>query len=389
MLAIPEPSLCDDPAESGTFVVVALDPVASVGLLDEQAKQEAAAMIPAKYLALLDGHSTTEYGWDGLLRLSPLLLLAGPGLPAPPYSWAAIPVYPTPAHPETGRPAVETLTPMHWAHCYIHTLSTVSGLISSLYQHPTVGPVLSPEAYERVTDEVIDDSQNVSVDLTDGTEFERPDICELLRDEPFVLDTEPGGRDSIITDLFTKDETPRMKLSFKMWVDTSSLSELGDPDNIEGEIARLKHAPLIGIGADVDSLVHPEDAVDHRFERGWALKGSHDPVPPFTLPSRSPSPSSLPSPSTDTSARHTVPALIGLAHEQVGAAVPRDRSSASEISRSSAESVSGKRPFHIPIIHAALTVSILRHAISAGLTTFVYLKSITWDRLLRLSFRSR
>lgn len=55
MLVVEDPLIGDMPVEYGTLVVIALDPLVSViGLEDEQATKEAAALKPTKYLALVD-----------------------------------------------------------------------------------------------------------------------------------------------------------------------------------------------------------------------------------------------------------------------------------------------------------------------------------------------
>ena len=55
MLVIEQPTIFDEPVPVGTFVVIAVDPIASVSALDEQAKREAAEMTSTKYLAMVDG----------------------------------------------------------------------------------------------------------------------------------------------------------------------------------------------------------------------------------------------------------------------------------------------------------------------------------------------
>ncbi|KZV94933.1 hypothetical protein EXIGLDRAFT_494383 [Exidia glandulosa HHB12029] len=54
MLVVDDPSVLDRPVEYGTFVVISIDPVASVApLQNEQATKEAAEIRSKRYLALV------------------------------------------------------------------------------------------------------------------------------------------------------------------------------------------------------------------------------------------------------------------------------------------------------------------------------------------------
>ncbi|EJD42734.1 hypothetical protein AURDEDRAFT_168257 [Auricularia subglabra TFB-10046 SS5] len=242
MLVIDDPTLYDEPADSGTFVVVAVDPIASTALLDDQAKRDAAGMTATRCLAIIDGTFDGEY-IAGMPRFSPILLLAGKGLPPEPYSWAAISVSPTGPHPETGRKPAHTDFPLPWADCYIHTLSGIPCIVSRLYQHPVTGPILSPEEYEEVCDAREDDDERLA------TEQDARIAQELDAHRP----TTPPSREPLVLQDCTSEPffeqwlgdpaappPRRLKLSFEMWMDTSSLDELSDPKALLSEVRRLR-----------------------------------------------------------------------------------------------------------------------------------------------------
>ncbi|KZV94910.1 hypothetical protein EXIGLDRAFT_834624 [Exidia glandulosa HHB12029] len=146
------PFMSEQPVPAGTFAVIRLDPAASVAALkDEQATREAKEMRPAKYLALV--HMPANFSYDPKIGGHPLDLrffLAGRGLPATPLSWAAIPISPSPPHPETGRVPLCPNGHLPWPDCYIHTIDTIDGIVSRIYLHGTPGPQFAQETYREL-----------------------------------------------------------------------------------------------------------------------------------------------------------------------------------------------------------------------------------------------
>ncbi|EJD42729.1 hypothetical protein AURDEDRAFT_168252 [Auricularia subglabra TFB-10046 SS5] len=316
-IAIQDPTVRDHLVESGTFVVLAVDPTASVRQLDEQAKLEAAAMVPVKYLALLIGYADFEFGPHGQL-LTPKFLLVGHGLPPPPTSWSAIPLSPAPPHPETGRPPLRISPPLQWGDCHIYTSSMLNGLVSCLHPHRSLAPQLSLEDYKRVKRDLRADNTRTARELRAKrtlAEKQNPQEAAPKARTPYVHNDDVHGGPLVIEDLVDNGETPRMKLCLQLWLDTDSVSDFGDPDGVYEEVKRLQQiewdwahrtvaAMLLAnkpnteawvnavadadaptpdpdsselVEADVDDL-RPEDAVDSGFNKGYQMTWSAKPM---------------------------------------------------------------------------------------------------------------
>ncbi|KZV94920.1 hypothetical protein EXIGLDRAFT_766658 [Exidia glandulosa HHB12029] len=311
MLVIDDPTWLDRPFEGSTFVVMAIDPVASVEDLDDQARDEAAQIHPRKYLALLDD----DVGIDMLrdARMPKLRLdfyLAHTGLPDSPEEWAATPIAPAPAHPTTGRLPILPSYALPWPNCHIHTLNAVIAAVSRIYQYPAPGPSLNAEARTALGHHRLDDTrayQPPEDDDSVGDDEDYEDALAELREEMLELEVYPQPADDDATgmfDIIPQDTTPQMMLHVEVWVDVNSIEWPSNPADLGSEIKRLRKiewnwaqrvvaealanrsetsAWLEGIsGADTPSVevvgeavedqegdmsIVPEDAIEHRAER--------------------------------------------------------------------------------------------------------------------------
>ncbi|KZV88512.1 hypothetical protein EXIGLDRAFT_722621 [Exidia glandulosa HHB12029] len=324
MLYIDEPSVLDQPVDPGAFVVIAIDPVASVAALrDEQATREAAEIQPGRYLAFLN----SNVGYDfipaaGAPRISFSFCLVGRGLPNPPHEWAATPIAPAPAHPLTGRQPLIPSARLPWPDCYINNLVSEVATVSRLYQHRTPGPVLAEADWLRAGDFANDDNEAYeSEEDEDKVVPEYEAAMQSFREELREAEAEaaaagifPQEDESVpltMGDFFGRRNAREMKLHMEMWVDVETISQPGDHASFEAEVARLKEiewewakrvvaesmvdrpetsAWLQSIsGADapsfddeedvtdpphVDISITPEDAIEHRAERAALKTGS-------------------------------------------------------------------------------------------------------------------
>ncbi|KZV94921.1 hypothetical protein EXIGLDRAFT_834630 [Exidia glandulosa HHB12029] len=320
MLVVDNPTLYDRPFEDSTFVIISLDPAASVAELDEEAKAEAAQMHPTKYLALMDDDVGRELTPDA--RAPPLSLkfyLAYDGLPDPPLDWAATPVSPAPAHPATGREPVTSSSPLPWPNCHLTSLDVIIGIVSRIHQHHTPGPSFTRQQRNIFARHARNDNNSYEPEDDEGFDAEyeealaelREEMRELEEEQPAVAEDDARGMFEIIP----QDNTPQMKLNVEMWVDLASIDRPGNPANLMREIRHLKEiewrwaqrvvaaslakkpetsawlegisgadAPSAGDDADViddmdgDMSIIPEDAIEHRAERLAELNDTSGPA---------------------------------------------------------------------------------------------------------------
>ncbi|KZV88523.1 hypothetical protein EXIGLDRAFT_174654 [Exidia glandulosa HHB12029] len=135
------PSIEDRPGPNGTFVVVGLDPVASVAAMhDERATEAAAAMPKSKYLGIIDtlGHAGVELD-VGLPKMEYTFFCVGHGLP--PDAECAVAI-----HPAVGtslRPALVPSNPLPWSDCYVHTVQSFEAVISRVYKRAPTNAAIS------------------------------------------------------------------------------------------------------------------------------------------------------------------------------------------------------------------------------------------------------
>ncbi|KZV94919.1 hypothetical protein EXIGLDRAFT_766657 [Exidia glandulosa HHB12029] len=311
MLIIDNPTWLDRPVKGSMFVVIAIDPVASVEDLDAQARDEAAQIHPKKYLALMDQAVGLEMLRDGA-RMPKLRLdfyLAHTGLPASADKWAATPIAPAPTHPTTGRLPILASHALPWPNCHIHTLDAIIAAVSRIYQHHAPGPSLNAEARRALGLHRLQDTRAYQPPEDDGSvpdDEDYEDALAVLREEMLELEVYPQAADDEATSMFDvipQDTTPQMKLHVEVWVDISSIEWPSNPVDLGSEIKRLRKiewnwaqrvvsealakkpetsASLEGIScADIDTSgleldgevfeddgsdmsILPEDAIEHR-----------------------------------------------------------------------------------------------------------------------------
>ncbi|EJD43259.1 hypothetical protein AURDEDRAFT_167675 [Auricularia subglabra TFB-10046 SS5] len=311
MRTIEDPIVRDVPDLIGVFVVIAVDPVASVALLDDEtATREASDMLPGRYLALVKGNLHFEWSEArGGPKLTLQFTLAGPGLPAAPNSWASLPISPALPTGECTRPALHPVPTMPWEDCYIYTLHQVSGNISKIHAADYQGPKLLED------DEMCAFTAAYEDQRTFGMARREPRPATVKHDGPARTASTREERQTdreadadaqvqaLLEELFQQDDTPRMKPHFQMWFDVSQfdVEQLGQPAAIYAELAQLKriesewaqrtvaaimskepetNAWLSGLGdaeappvidsyeaGEHDVLIMPEDAIEHRIER--------------------------------------------------------------------------------------------------------------------------
>lgn len=154
MLVVENPENFEGNVGFGSFVHLTVDVSASVrGVTDE------AAVVAAKALP-----RATCLAWIRLYTVVPssplfyiVFMLVDRGLPPAPHSFAAVPIAPNTAHPETERAAVAPSRPFPWPDCYFHTLRSLEAPISRLYE-----PETEAELAECIK---LDDEQRLSVVL--------------------------------------------------------------------------------------------------------------------------------------------------------------------------------------------------------------------------------
>lgn len=318
MLAIDHPTADDSPVDYGTFVVVALDPVASVAdLRDEDATRQALCITPTRCLAIVNSFGELVLSPKaGGLVLSRNFQLVGRGLPDPPCSWAAIPIAPAPAHPETHRPAVLPSAPLPWEDCHIHCMAQHTARVSRIYQSPNPGPFFPSDEYSEISLTIEEDrarsdcNSEVSVPSsvsyhgsaagTDYGQNVRPENPQSFDETRAMRELFPGLVDRGL---------PEVNFYVQMWVDINAAGELGRPEDFFQEGRKIKEieqqwadrvvrdirskrpqttAWLEGLtGADApdgveyniryalepeDDGIAPEDAIEHRIERATVVR---------------------------------------------------------------------------------------------------------------------
>ncbi|EJD39164.1 hypothetical protein AURDEDRAFT_116244 [Auricularia subglabra TFB-10046 SS5] len=269
-------------------------------------------MSPKKYLALVNTPGEfTITRLAGGIQLSLSFILAGRGLPPPPNSWAAVPIAPTPSHPNTARSAVHANSQLPWPDCYIHTLEILTARVSRIYQHRTPGPCFSEDEHGEIMYHSGMDSRADSMARRAAAapvaqpppEPARLDDGERMNAGPKVDESDPTA---VLLEMFPNilaDGRPEMKYHVQMWINLADCDEVACPADLRAEKKRLREiewswaertiasmlskkpqttAWLAGVeGADdpaidaengidpmdEDESILPEDAIEHRAER--------------------------------------------------------------------------------------------------------------------------
>ncbi|EJD39375.1 hypothetical protein AURDEDRAFT_146620 [Auricularia subglabra TFB-10046 SS5] len=332
MLAIDHPTANDSPVDYGTFVVIALDPEASVAdLRDEDATRQARLITPTRCLAIANavGEFVLSPKAGGPV-LSRNFQLVGRGLPGAPYSWAATPVSPAAAHPETQRPAVHPSAPLPWDDCHIYSMAQHTARVSRIYQSPNSGPFFPLDEYGEISLTVEEDrarsdsNSEVSVPSSvsshgsatgtgNGQNFQSR-VSEAFDEGRAMRELLPG-----LVDL----GLPEVNIYVQLWVDINAAGELGQPEDFFQQGRKVKEiekqwadrvvadirakrpqttAWLEGVTeADApdfsednqnalveDESIMPEDAIEHRIERAnpqQAISSEYPaPTPSYSAP---------------------------------------------------------------------------------------------------------
>ncbi|KZV88526.1 hypothetical protein EXIGLDRAFT_772639 [Exidia glandulosa HHB12029] len=322
MVVLENPSIDDRPGPNGTFVVVGLDPIASVAAMqDERATEAAAAMPKSKYLAIIDtlGHARVELQ-PGLPKMEYLFFCVGRGLPPDAESAVAI-------HPAAGtaaRPALVPSKPLPWPDCYVHTIESFEAVISRIHQHTPI-TAISRADVGTLSDYATDDEFRVShaaaaaAAAAAAKAGPHPGDIDTPASEPSVVDYSAASATSTSsvesptspTAALGPERPPsphqpqRMDLHMEMWLDLDAGHELSDPKLLTSELALLQSiekewaqriaydivtkrprtsawldnmaaagelddadALQVNDGAEAEDVdIGPEDAIEHRIER--------------------------------------------------------------------------------------------------------------------------
>ncbi|KZV94163.1 hypothetical protein EXIGLDRAFT_523944 [Exidia glandulosa HHB12029] len=133
----------------GQFVILSIDPAASVADLDdEQARQEAALLPRTRFLALVFSvGDIPRQNAERLYLLNLEFYLIGRGLPDE-YPEETVPVFPATDHPTNRAPLVLS-PPLPWSDLYIHTRRNFCALVSRIHPGALACPTLASETMRR------------------------------------------------------------------------------------------------------------------------------------------------------------------------------------------------------------------------------------------------
>ncbi|KZV94950.1 hypothetical protein EXIGLDRAFT_736177 [Exidia glandulosa HHB12029] len=333
------PSIDDRPGPNGIFVVVGLDPIASVAAMqDERATEAAAAMPKSKYLGIIDtlGHAGVELD-AGLPKMEYTFFCVGHGLPPDEDSAVAI-------HPAVGtssRPALIPSNSLPWSDCYVHTVQSFEAVISRVYKRAPTNAALSRADLRTLTGYATRDeirtarATNAAAAArapppTDENENDAP-ASEHSHHTSDYSESSGGSSDDSRespTAALGPERPPspyrpqRMDIHMEMWLDLHADHELSDPKLLVSQFEQLKRiekewaeriahdvvtkrprtsAWLDGIAAagelDNSAALHvndgaeaedvdigPEDAIEHRLERAEKDAKGYPPSRPGPSP---------------------------------------------------------------------------------------------------------
>ncbi|KZV94196.1 hypothetical protein EXIGLDRAFT_835166 [Exidia glandulosa HHB12029] len=133
----------------GQFVCLAIDPVASVAVLDdEQARQEAASLPRTRFLALVFSvGDIPRQNAERLYLLNLEFYLIGRGLPDE-YPEETVPIFPAKEHP-TNRAPLHLTPPLPWADLYVHTRRNFCALVSRIHPGSVAYPTNASDVMRR------------------------------------------------------------------------------------------------------------------------------------------------------------------------------------------------------------------------------------------------
>ncbi|KZV88524.1 hypothetical protein EXIGLDRAFT_174663 [Exidia glandulosa HHB12029] len=255
------PNIYDRPGPNGTFVVVGLDPVASVaGMKDELATAAAAALPKHKYLAIID-----TLGWQAGLELAlglPKLeyVFAGVGRGLPVEEWPAVAISPAlPTREE--RPTLIPSAALPWSDCYVHTFESFDAVVSRIYtgspsnirlSDADMDVILEFTAYDGIrrgkereaaaeaAGEL--DAENAAGAGSDGSDSQQG--SEEDADSAGAVSSSGSSVSSVALPTGPTARTPfqpqRMDLHVEMWLDLTASHELSTPRQLRSDIRQLE-----------------------------------------------------------------------------------------------------------------------------------------------------
>ncbi|KZV94955.1 hypothetical protein EXIGLDRAFT_494583 [Exidia glandulosa HHB12029] len=260
MEVIEAPNIYDRPGPNGTFVVVGLDPVASVaGMKDELATAAAAALPKHRYLAIIDtiGHAGLELA-RGLPKLEYIFAGVGRGLPVE--EWPAVAISPAPSTREE-RPTLVPSAPLPWSDCYVHTFESFDAVVSRIYtcspsnirlSDADMDVILECTAYDGVrrgeereaaaeaAGEL--DAEDAAESGSEGSDSQQESEEEV--DSAGAVSSSGSSVSSIALPTAPIAPAPfqpqRMDLHVEMWLDLTASHELSTPRQLRSDLRELK-----------------------------------------------------------------------------------------------------------------------------------------------------
>ncbi|EJD43282.1 hypothetical protein AURDEDRAFT_167698 [Auricularia subglabra TFB-10046 SS5] len=171
MMDVVAPEMRDPTLSAGAFVLLSIDPVASVAdMQDAKATAAAAQLLQGRVLAMI-----RRYDIDSMqpFHTQPLafdFLCVGHGLPEnPPY--ACVGLSPGAAHP-AARPPVSPSIPLPWSDCYLHLFEECGSVITRIHKGATGSISRIPEdELLRVITAKFDDHAKYGLEVGSDTEY--------------------------------------------------------------------------------------------------------------------------------------------------------------------------------------------------------------------------
>ncbi|EJD39415.1 hypothetical protein AURDEDRAFT_171608 [Auricularia subglabra TFB-10046 SS5] len=201
----------------GVFVVVALDPAASLAVLDDEIVEAAARRLKTqKRLVLVDITLASEPG-VAYYRYYPV----GSGLPRT--SWQSVPIEPATAHPE-GRLPISCSKKLPIDDPHLHTMETFEGAISRIYMGQPSDIRCPDDDLSRLSRQYRRDMTRMYHELQGN----RGDAA-LAVDSQGVPDGSPWEG---FVQTF-------MRPNYQMWLHIDENESYADPSTLQDEIAEL------------------------------------------------------------------------------------------------------------------------------------------------------
>ncbi|EJD43311.1 hypothetical protein AURDEDRAFT_167728 [Auricularia subglabra TFB-10046 SS5] len=202
----------------GTFVVVALDPAASLAVLDDENVETAAAKVKTrKRIVIVD---ITLGGEPGVSYYR--YLPVGSGLPAA--SWPSVPIAPVTAHPE-GRLPISCSKTLPVDSPYVHTTETFEGEVSRIYMARPSDINCSQDDLRRLSRQYRGDMTRMDCELRASGVYD-----EVLAEGP------PGVQEWDSWEGFVESF---IRPKYHMWLHVDEAESYADPSTLQDELAEL------------------------------------------------------------------------------------------------------------------------------------------------------